>query len=107
MWEGGWAAVGRAEADLGVPGREWGWVVGLRPSVGGGSLGVVQAGAVPMRPRLRDWSGGRLAVGPMGRCQPASSGHPALSLSQKVAPRTGWGFISVPLESEVIPGTMA
>ena len=90
-----------------MPGREWGGVVGLRPSVGGGSLGVVQAGAVPMRPRLRDWSGGRLAVGPMGRCQPASSGHPALSLSQKVAPRTGWGFISVPLESEVIPGTMA
>lgn len=68
---------------------------------------MVQAGAVPKRPRLRDWSGGRLAVGQMGRCQPASSGHPAFSLSQKVAPRTGWEFISIPLESKVIPGTTA
>lgn len=68
---------------------------------------MVQLELCPRSPGPGDWSGGQLAVGQMGRLQPASSRHPAFSLSQQMAPKTGWGFINVPLESEVIPGTTA
>ena len=70
-------------------------------------LGWFRLELCPQSPDPGDWSGGQLAVGQMGRLQLASSRHPAFSLSQKVAPRTGWGFINVPLENEVIPGTTA